>query len=73
MLLQDILDKYILSKLTFKRNRYHSMYDRGVYLKWCCKINVVNFAKKTSKSKVKNTVSKKPSFTAFFASLKYLF
>lgn len=45
----------------------------GVYLKWCCKINVVNFVKKTSKSKIKNTVSKKPSFTAFFAILKFAF
>lgn len=48
-----ILDKYILSKLTFKRNRYHSIYDRGVYLKWCCKINVVNFVKKQVKVKLK--------------------
>ena len=49
------------------------MYDRGVYLKWCCKINVVNFVKKTSKSKVKNTVSINTYFTAFFAILKFAF
>lgn len=49
------------------------MYDRGVYLNWSCEINEVNFVKKTSKSKIKNTVSIKPIFTAFFAILKSSF